>query len=73
MRIIKDGYKPDMDISRVFKCHFCECIFEADKDEYKWRWTNQPEFKGAPIEFHLEAKCPCCGMRIDIAERKYLL
>lgn len=62
MKIIKDGAKPDMDISRLFTCHFCDCMFYADKGEYKWTWTNRPEFEEEPRIYHFEAKCPCCDL-----------
>lgn len=72
MKIIKDGNKPDMDISRIFRCKSCQCVFEADKGEYEWTWTNPQMFEGESTEFHLKAKCPCCNMPVESVERMHL-
>ena len=70
MRIIKEGNKPDIDTERFFECRYCGCMFYANKDEYKWVWTDR--FKGEPIVFLFNAVCPCCKMIASSDEKKVL-
>lgn len=60
MKIVKRGLKPSTSQPLFFTCYVCGCEFIAQKDEYKWKYTDRPEFSGEPIAHHFEAICPCC-------------
>lgn len=43
MKIIKPGKQLGKEITeRRFKCPICECVFSAEKDEYKVNIVNNP-------------------------------
>lgn len=45
---------------KMFKCPLCECVFEADKDEYKTdSWRN---------ETYYDCACPFCGKVVRLWE-----
>lgn len=54
MEIIKLGRNPKpISAIRRFKCTYCGCVFEADKNEY--------ECGSQYSDFYYSCKCPCCG------------
>ena len=69
MKIIKQG-KPKEEVDRLinatkrFECKRCDCIFEADKDEYK-----SCEFEYNRINYY--CICPNCGIQAyEVTMRK---
>lgn len=54
MKIIQHG-RPETVLNPIkrFKCIFCGCVFEAEKDEY------QSDTQYNEVYFH--CKCPECG------------
>lgn len=59
MKIVKQGMSKAKiekikNIVKRFKCRTCECIFEADKDEYSIRQCDYNETEYYCI-------CPNCG------------
>lgn len=53
MKIIKQGEIRKLNKMETFDCKFCNCIFEADKTEYKIGMQYNQEY--------LYIKCPFCG------------
>lgn len=53
MKIIKPGYGYDNNTKR-FECGYCECIFEAQMEEYVYK-----ELLNAYV-----CKCPCCNKKV---------
>ncbi len=54
-KIIVPGRIPT--IARRFKCDYCGCVFDADKDEYKRRTLYGGIYN--------TCKCPCCRCSAD--------
>lgn len=55
MKIIQHGRKPVFNTIQFkkFRCHYCSCVFEADKGEYRvWAQLNT---------LFYQCKCPDCG------------
>ena len=65
MKIIKEGNKELADTKRAqvikFHCSMCECIWEANKNEYK----NVGNHIDGDI---YECCCPTCGERIYVSK-----
>lgn len=58
MKIIKEGDLNKLKEIKHFECKKCGCIFEAEKDEYKW--GNQYN------ETYYYCKYPCCHQTVYI-------
>ena len=56
MKIIKEGDLKKLKKIKRFECKECGCIFEAEKDEYKW--GNQYN------ETYYYCACPCCNQTV---------
>ena len=77
MKIIKQGNPEIINKPKKFHCSRCDCVFEADKSEYKA--GNQYN------DIYFYAECPCCkananeevtmdlSLKKDIARLKGLL
>lgn len=52
MKIIKNGNKNLLSVTKRFKCEKCGCIFEANKNEYKAGTQYNDTY------YH--CKCPQC-------------
>ena len=55
MNIIKPGNPRKIRKIERFECAFCDCIFEADKDEYKVCHSR----RNGP--YCISIRCPYCG------------
>lgn len=53
MKIIKEGNLNKLKKIKRFECEECGCIFEAEKDEYKWGSQYNEEY--------YYCACPCCN------------
>ena len=53
MKIIKEGNLDKLKKIKRFECKECGCIFEAEKDEYKWDSQYN--------ETYYYCACPCCN------------
>ena len=58
MKIIKEGNLDKLKKIKRFECKECGCIFEAEKDEYKWDSQYN--------ETYYYCKCPCCYQTVYI-------
>lgn len=52
-RIIKMGNQIKALGTYVFHCSNCDCIFEADSEDYTKHWLMG--------EMYCTSNCPCCG------------
>jgi hypothetical protein len=55
MKIIQEGKIPTF--IKTFKCRYCGCVFEAEKNEYKVEHSQYSE-----VEYI--AECPCCKEKV---------
>ena len=54
MKIIIPGDLKRLNETRQFKCKACGCVFEADKGEYKFQYSQRED-----LEWY-EIRCPTC-------------
>lgn len=51
MKVIKEGNKDKLKHTKVFECQYCDCVFEANSNEYWGGGARDPDYY---------ASCPCC-------------
>lgn len=56
MKIIKEGDLKKLKKIKRFECKECGCIFEAEKDEYKWGSQYN--------EAYYYCACPYCNQTV---------
>ena len=56
MKIIKEGDLKKLKKIKRFECKECGCIFEAEKDEYKWDSQYNVTY--------YYCTCPCCNQTV---------
>lgn len=57
MKILKNGDLRKFNQVKEFSCHYCGCVFEANKNEY----TLHDDQRDGPW---IEIRCPCCKTRL---------
>lgn len=55
MKIIQHGNIDRLKKVIEFKCKLCGCVFQAEKGEYKYQYSQRDDASW------YEAKCPLCG------------
>lgn len=54
MKILRKGDPEKAKQKRIFNCTECDCIYVAEKSEYKY------VYKKGDDEYYM-GECPCCG------------
>lgn len=61
MRIIRDGMPDEDNKIKEFTCVYCGCVFEANKNEYKYiqRKCGKNDY------VYYQCQCPYCGFFVE--------